>query len=71
MAKPKGATSYRLSSGAQQMISALADRLGLSKAGVLEMAVRKLAHAEFGDDVLARKAQTPLPAAVLSRPLQN
>lgn len=50
MAKPKGATSYRLSEDAQRLISALADRLGVSKTGVLEIAVRKLARSELGTE---------------------
>jgi hypothetical protein len=48
MAKPKGATSYRLSEDAQRLITTLADRLGVSKTGVLEIAVRKLAGSELG-----------------------
>lgn len=53
MAKPKGATSYRLSEDAQRLIAALADRLGVSKTGVLEIAVRKLARAELGAEAPA------------------
>jgi hypothetical protein len=54
MAKPKGATSYRFSEDAQRMIIALADHLGVSKTGVLEMAVRKLARSELGLEPLAQ-----------------
>jgi hypothetical protein len=61
MAKPKGATSYRLSDDAQHLIMALADRLGVSKTGVLEMAVRKLARAELGEGVGAWAAQPHPP----------
>jgi hypothetical protein len=72
MAKPKGATSYRLSEDAQQMIVALADRLGLSKTGVLELAVRKLAHSELGEGSDTWVAPAGRPAsAVLSRPIPN
>lgn len=49
MPKPRGGTSYRLSTDAQDLLARLADRLGLTKTGVLEMAIRKLAHAELGD----------------------
>lgn len=42
----KVATSYRLSPTALALITALTKRLGLSQAGVLEMAVRKLAAQE-------------------------
>jgi hypothetical protein len=49
MAKPRGATSYRLSEDAQGMLAGLATRLGLSKTAVLEMAIRKLARSELGE----------------------
>jgi predicted transcriptional regulator len=49
MPKPKGSTSYRLSDDAQGLLARLADRLGLSKTSVMEMAIRKLAYAEFGE----------------------
>lgn len=52
MAKPRGSTSYRLSGDAQQLLSILAGRLGLTKTGVLEMAIRKLAYAEVDEDSL-------------------
>jgi hypothetical protein len=48
MGKPKGATSYRLARDTQHLLAALAERLGLSKTAVVEMAVRKLAHSELG-----------------------
>jgi hypothetical protein len=47
MPKPKGATSYRFSSEAQELLSTLADALGLSKTAVLEMSLRKLARSEL------------------------
>lgn len=49
MPKPKGSTSYRLSDDAQSLLARLANRLGLSKTSVVEMAIRKLAYAEFGE----------------------
>lgn len=49
MTKPKMATSYRLTKDAQHLLNALAERLGLSKTAVLEMAIRKLAAVEMGD----------------------
>jgi predicted transcriptional regulator len=49
MSKPRGGTSYRLSADAQDLLMRLADRLGLTKTGVLEMAIRKLARAELGE----------------------
>jgi len=49
MPKPRGGTSYRLSEGAQELLHLLAGRLGLTKTAVLEMAIRKLAHAELGE----------------------
>lgn len=49
MPKPRGGTSYRFSTDAQVLLARLADRLGLTKTGVLEMAIRKLAQAELGD----------------------
>ncbi len=48
MGKPKGATSYRLSEDAQTMLAALAEQFGVSKTGVLEIAIRKLAGIDFG-----------------------
>lgn len=62
MAKPKGATSYRLSGDAQQLIATLADCLGISKTDVLEMAVRKLARAELGDAWGTTQPPAPRPA---------
>ncbi len=50
MPKPKGGTSYRFSGEAQRLLAALAFRLGLTKTSVLEMAIRKLAYAELGDE---------------------
>jgi hypothetical protein len=49
MPKPRSGTSYRLSEDAQELLGKLAGRLGLTKTSVLEMAIRKLAYAEFGD----------------------
>ncbi len=50
MAKPMGATSYRLSVATQEMLDALAERLTLSKNEVVELAIRKLADAELEGD---------------------
>jgi len=47
MPKPRGGTSYRLSEGAQALLSQLSDHLGVTKTGILEMAIRKLAHLEL------------------------
>lgn len=42
----KKGTSFRLSPVALELISQLTERLGLSQAGVIELAVRKLASSE-------------------------
>jgi hypothetical protein len=42
----KVGTSFRLSPVALELISQLTNKLGLSQAGVVELAVRKLAEAE-------------------------
>ncbi len=42
----KIATSYRLSPAALELVGKLADKFGLSQAGIVELAVRKLAEAE-------------------------
>lgn len=47
--KPRGGTSYRLSEEAQGLLNELAGLLGISKTGVLEIAIRKLAKLELGD----------------------
>jgi hypothetical protein len=57
MPKPRGGTSYRLSDDAQVLLGVLASRLGLTKTSVLEMAIRKLAFAEFGDSAMPTKPQ--------------
>ena len=46
MARNKVGTSFRLSPVALEKIAQLTDKLGLSQAGVVELAVRKLADAE-------------------------
>jgi predicted DNA-binding protein len=43
----KSATSYRLSIEALDMIDTLHKRLGISRASIIEMAVRKLAESEY------------------------
>jgi hypothetical protein len=50
VATSKQATSYRLSAECRELITRLAGRLGISQAGVIEQAVRKLARAEFAQD---------------------
>lgn len=50
MPKPRGGTSYRLSEDAQELLGRLADRLGLTKTSVVEMAIRKLAYLELGGE---------------------
>jgi hypothetical protein len=42
----KVGTSFRLSPVAIDLIAQLAEKLGLSQAGVIELSVRKLANAE-------------------------
>lgn len=42
----KGPTSFRLSPEALRLIKELSERLGLSQASVVELAVRKLASGE-------------------------
>ena len=46
MTRNKVGTSFRLSPVALELISGLTDKLGLSQAGVVELAVRKLAEVE-------------------------
>jgi hypothetical protein len=46
MPKPKGATSYRFSAEAQDILARLAEALGVNKTSVLEMALRRMARAE-------------------------
>jgi predicted DNA-binding protein len=53
MPKPRSGTSYRLSGEAHNLLNKLACRLGLTKTSVLEMAIRKLAYAELGDEETA------------------
>lgn len=53
MPKPRSGTSYRLSEEAQDLLGRLACRLGLTKTSVLEMAIRKLAYVELGDEETA------------------
>jgi hypothetical protein len=62
MPKPRGATSYRFSEEAQALLAQLSGRLGLSKTGVLELAIRKLARSELAQ---RRRYKQPLnvPAA--------
>ena len=43
MPKPKGATSLRISSEAQQLLEALADKFQITKTAVLEVAIRDYA----------------------------
>jgi hypothetical protein len=50
MPKPRSGTSYRLSQDAQDLLTRLATRLGLTKTAVLEMSIRKLAYTELGGD---------------------
>lgn len=55
----KQATSYRLSEDAKALITRLKEKLGVSEADVIEMAVRRLARVELAEgrmppaDVLA------------------
>jgi hypothetical protein len=49
MPKSRGGTSYRLSECAQDLLAKLSERLGVTKTGVLEMAIRKLARTELGE----------------------
>jgi hypothetical protein len=62
MPKPKSGTSYRLSQDAQHLLTSLAGKLGLTKTGVLEMAIRKLAYAELDGAEWRRDPQVPLEA---------
>ena len=50
MAPHKTPVSYRLSPAGRELINRLADHMGLSQAGIIEMAVRKLARAELPPD---------------------
>lgn len=43
---PKSPTSIRLSADAEQLRDAIAERLGVSKTAVLELAIRELAKAQ-------------------------
>ena len=46
MAKPKHATSLRLSPEAKRLLEELANRLGVSRSAVLELAIREYARRE-------------------------
>jgi hypothetical protein len=48
MPKPRSGSSYRLSEEAQELVGRLSEWLGVSRTGILEMAIRKLAREEFG-----------------------
>jgi hypothetical protein len=63
MPKPRSGTSYRLSEDAQELLGRLSGRLGLTKTSVLEMAIRKLAYAELGEEEAAadRRARASRP----------
>lgn len=60
MPKPRQGTSYRLSEEAQELLGGLADRLGLTKTSVLEMAIRKLAYTELGEPMTVADAGAQL-----------
>jgi hypothetical protein len=47
MTESKQPSSYRLSEECRDLLVRLSEALGLSQAGVIEMAVRKLARAEL------------------------
>jgi hypothetical protein len=49
MPKPRSGTSYRLSEDAQDLLARLVDRFGLTKTGVVEMAIRNLADGTTAD----------------------
>jgi hypothetical protein len=57
MPKPRGGTSYRFSSEAQEVLAKLADTLGLSKTAVIEMALRKLARSELSGKHIAAESK--------------
>jgi hypothetical protein len=63
MPKPRGATSYRLSSDAQCLLTRMASQMGLTKTAVLELAIRKLGHAELREPTGPHVAAAPSPAA--------
>lgn len=61
MGKPKQATSYRLTDEGQRLIGKLSTALGVSRTGVLELAIRQMAKRELSSaDHPA--AETPPPA---------
>jgi hypothetical protein len=61
MAHHKYPSSYRLSEECRRLIERLSDALGISQAGVLEQAVRKLARAELPDLGTPASAEAPKP----------
>ncbi len=61
MPRTKYPASYRLSEVCQSLIGALAGHLGVSRTGVIEQAVRKLARAEGLPEPAVGGAGTPLP----------
>lgn len=71
MAKPRGATSYRLSSDAQRLLNTLAEQLGVSKTAVLEVAIRKLARAELSGGEVPAADHSPLSATTAAGPVRN
>jgi hypothetical protein len=64
MPKPRSGKSYRLSEDAQRLLARLADRLGLTRTGILEMAIRKLAYAELDEP----EWPLPSPPPVIATP---
>jgi hypothetical protein len=59
MVRSKLPSSYRLSEGCQQLLKQMSDHLGISQAGVIEQAVRKLARAEGVEAESGEKPATP------------
>jgi hypothetical protein len=62
MAKPRGATSYRLTDEAQALLGRLADVLGLpSKTAVLEYLIRRAAKQELPSAEHPKTERAPQP----------
>jgi hypothetical protein len=60
----KHPSSYRLSEECRRLIGELSTALGISQAGVIEQAVRKLARAELPGDEAVAPPSAPKPPAV-------
>jgi hypothetical protein len=67
MARNKHPSSYRLSEECRQLMERLSEALGISQAGVIEQAVRKLARAELPELSTPATEKAPKPQRARSK----